>query len=71
MPITINGKTYYRTHEVCRLAGISKSTLFRWLDENGIEGVTERDWRGWRLFSFSQVEEIKDLSTDNEIEVFE
>jgi DNA-binding transcriptional MerR regulator len=60
MPLKINGQIYYRTLEVCQMTGISKSTLFRWLKENVIDDHEERDWRGWRLFSVSQVEQIKD-----------
>ena len=59
MPLEINNQTYFRTLEVCRMAGISKSTLFRWLKENTIDGEEERDWRGWRLFTVTQLEQIK------------
>jgi DNA-binding transcriptional MerR regulator len=59
MPLIVNGEQYFRTNEVCQIAGISKSTLFRWLEENVLQGNTERDWRGWRLFTLSQVEKIK------------
>ena len=60
MPVTINGQTYYRTLEVCRVAEISRSTLFRWLKEGVIDSAAGRDWRGWRLFNESQVARIKD-----------
>lgn len=33
MPVVINNQTYYRTAEVCRIVGISRNTLFRWLKE--------------------------------------
>jgi DNA-binding transcriptional MerR regulator len=55
----IDGKTYYRTIEVCQIAGISRSTLFRWLKEGVISAPTVRDWRGWRLFTKAQAEQIK------------
>jgi len=32
MPITVSGKTYYKTSEAARLAGISRSTLIRWIE---------------------------------------
>ena len=69
MPQIINGEKYFRTHEVCQLAGISKSTLFRWLEENVLEGSTERDWRGWRLFTLPQVEKIKGRTTEYRNEI--
>jgi len=59
MPVIINDQTYYRTAEVCRMVGISRNTLFRWLREGMISDVEYRDWRGWRLFTAAQVETIK------------
>lgn len=59
MPVVIQGETYYRTAEVCRMAGISRNTLFRWLKERVFSDVEYRDWRGWRLFTLAQVEAIK------------
>jgi hypothetical protein len=62
MPVVIQGETYYRTTEVCRMAGISKNTLFRWLKERVFSDVEYRDWRGWRLFTIAQIEAIKEHS---------
>ena len=59
MPIVINDETYYRTTEVCRMVGISRNTLFRWLKEGIVSDVEYRDWRGWRLFTAAQVEAIR------------
>ena len=50
MPITMNGQKYYRTADVCRMAGISRATLFRWLSAGTIV-EPGRDRRGWRIFS--------------------
>ena len=51
MPVTVNGQTYYRTAEVCRTAGISRTTFFRWLKEGILREAGQRDRRGWRLFT--------------------
>jgi len=59
MPVVINDQTYYRTAEVCRMIGISRNTLFRWLKEGIIPDVEYRDWRGWRLFTAAQLETIR------------
>jgi excisionase family DNA binding protein len=59
MPVVINDQTYYRTAEVCRMLGVSRNTLFRWLKEGRISDVEYRDWRGWRLFTPDQMETIK------------
>lgn len=59
MPIVINDQTYYRTADVCRMAGISRNTLFRWLKGGVFSDVEYRDCRGWRLFTAAQVETIR------------
>jgi len=59
MPTVIDGNTYYRTAEVCRLIGISRNTLFRWLKEGKFGEREYRDWRGWRLFTRSQMDSAK------------
>ena len=51
MPVTVNGRTYYRTAEVCRTVGISRTTFFRWLKEGILRESQQRDRRGWRLFT--------------------
>ncbi len=59
MPIVIDGQTYYRTADVCRMAGISRNTLFRWVKGGMFSDVEYRDCRGWRLFTAAQVEAIR------------
>jgi predicted site-specific integrase-resolvase len=59
MPVVINNQTYYRTAEVCRIVGISRNTLFRWLKEGVFSDVEYRDWRGWRLFTAAQLEVLR------------
>ena len=54
----IEGRTYYSTKEVCQMAGISKSTLFRWIKKGIIKDADFRDRNLWRLFSEENVEEI-------------
>ena len=59
MPVTIDGQNYYRTAEVCRLVGISRATLFRWLKEGIFKEAEHRDRRGWRLFTEDEVDKLK------------
>ena len=59
MPVSINGETYHRTTEVCRIAGISKNTFFRWVREGFFADVKCRDRRGWRLFKEDEVSRLK------------
>ena len=51
MTVNMRGQTYYRTAEVCSMAGISRSTLLRWLRRGILEDASHRDRRGWRLFT--------------------
>jgi len=59
MPIIINKKTYYKTSEACQMAGVSRSTFFRWLNKDILDDVRHRDRRGWRLFTKADIERIK------------
>jgi len=59
MPVTINGQTYYRTSEVCLIAGIGKSTLFRWIGEGLMKEAEHRDRKGWRLFTEDETNNLK------------
>jgi len=63
MPVMINGQTYYRTAEVCQAVGISKNTLFRWLKDGILEEPELRDRREWRLFTETQVDQLKQEAT--------
>ncbi len=60
MPITVNSQTYYRTAEVYRMVGISRTTLFRWLKEGIFSEPEHRDRRGWRLFTEDELHRLKE-----------
>jgi predicted site-specific integrase-resolvase len=62
MTVNMKGQTYYRTAEVCSLAGISRATLFRWLRRGILDDVSHRDRRGWRLFTDHDINRITDES---------
>ena len=59
MAVKVNGQTYYRTAEVCRMVGISRTTLFRWLKEDTFKEAQYRDRRGWRLFTEDEINRLK------------
>ncbi|MFO8009386.1 MAG: MerR family transcriptional regulator [Dehalococcoidia bacterium] len=59
----IRGKTYYRTSEACRLAGISKATFFRWIKEGTLDDTSRKDRNGWRLFTQGDVNKMKAEAT--------
>jgi len=58
MPVEINGQVYFRTLEVCKMTGISRATLLRWLKAGVIKKLT-RDTRGWRLFKEGDLNKIR------------
>ncbi len=59
MPLISNERKYYRTCEVYRMVGISRNTLFSWL-QKGVLGEKElRDRRGWRLFTEDDIVALK------------
>ncbi|MFH1651119.1 MAG: MerR family transcriptional regulator [Chloroflexota bacterium] len=59
MPVNLNSRTYFRTAEVCRSVGISKSTLFRWLKDGTLADAATLDRHGWRLFTAAEVETLR------------
>jgi DNA-binding transcriptional MerR regulator len=62
MSVKLNGRTYYRTAEVCQIVGIGRSTLFRWLRQNVVKEAQYRDRKGWRLFT---EEDLRSLAAES------
>ncbi len=58
MPIVIDGHTYYRTAEAFRVIGISRNTLYRWLQKGVLTTTERRDSRGWRLFTQEEIDRL-------------
>ncbi len=50
----------YKTNEICNRFDISRATLFRWESEGLLTGV-QRDWRGWRVYSETNLKEIEKI----------
>jgi len=68
MPLEIDGRTYYRTLEVCSRVNISRATLFRWL-KSGILEKRFKDRRGWRLFTEEDILKIQIEAKKVKIEI--
>jgi DNA-binding transcriptional MerR regulator len=64
MPVEIKNSKFYRTSETARIAGISRSTLLRWLADGTIKEASQRDRRGWRLFTEADVKAIEDVASE-------
>ena len=58
MPIEINGELFYSTTETCEKTGISRATLFRWL-QKGVLKELRKDRKGWRLFTDDDLNKIQ------------
>jgi hypothetical protein len=73
--IRINGIQYFRTHEACLKAGITKNTFLRWVARGSYPDVSCRDRRGWRLFTDEDIKRLKaevnkiNIALDNPSEV--
>ncbi len=50
----------FSTIEVSHLFDISKATLYRW-EREGLISMPSRDWRNWRLYTATNISEIKTL----------
>ena len=55
----IRGRTYFNTGEACQKAGISRSTLFRWIKEGVLKDADIKDRNGWRLFDEKNIAVIR------------
>jgi DNA-binding transcriptional MerR regulator len=58
--VTRKSTKKYKTSEICSRFDISRATLFRWESEGLLAGV-ERDWRGWRVYSESNMRDIEKI----------
>jgi excisionase family DNA binding protein len=58
MPVAMNGQKYYRISEACRMVGISRTTLLRWLRQGNLKLPEYRDRRKWRLFTEDDVHKL-------------
>ena len=59
MPILLNHNKFYQTSEAAEIAGVSRSTLLRWIKGGVLEDASHRDRRGWRLFTEDDINRIK------------
>jgi excisionase family DNA binding protein len=61
MPKLLSGIPFYTVSEVAKAVGVHRITLVRWIDAGKVPDG-KRDRNGWRMFSESQVEAIKDFA---------
>ncbi|MEI9898924.1 MAG: MerR family transcriptional regulator [Hyphomicrobium sp.] len=56
------GTTTFTTEQAAEAAGISKSTLLRWIKQ-GVVPDARRDRNNWRVFSPKDVSQIKKVAS--------
>lgn len=69
MPVEIKGERYYRTSEAAKIAGISRSTLLRWIGDGIFKDEARRDRRGWRLFTQADIRRLQEEASKVEMGV--
>jgi excisionase family DNA binding protein len=55
-------KKTYSTEEAARAAGISKSTLLRWIRQGAFKDV-RRDRNNWRVFTQRDVSQLRKVAS--------
>jgi excisionase family DNA binding protein len=58
----VAGQQTYSTEEAAKAAGISKSTLLRWIKQ-GVVGDVRRDRNNWRVFTQRDVRNLKRIAS--------
>jgi len=61
MPKLIGGTRFHTVSEVARAVGVHRATLLRWIDAQKVTDG-KRDRNGWRMFSDTQLEVIRDFA---------
>ena len=61
VPVLLNNNKYYQTSEAAEIAGVSRSTLIRWIKGGVLKDASHRDRRGWRLMENIVSFNFKDL----------
>jgi len=58
--VVYDKQKYYRTSEICKAVGVSRTTLWRWVKAGILVDSIKRDRRGWRLFTETDLRMIKE-----------
>jgi predicted site-specific integrase-resolvase len=67
MPFMIDGHSFFKTSEACRLAGTNRATFLRWVRESKFADVGYRDRNGWRLFTDEDIQRLKNKANNIKI----
>jgi DNA-binding transcriptional MerR regulator len=59
LAVIFKNQKYFRISDVCRLTGVSRTTLWRWTKAGILKDAAKRDRRGWRLFTAADIRKIE------------
>jgi excisionase family DNA binding protein len=54
-----SGESHFGTQQAAEKLGVSKQTLLRWFREGRAADPAKRDRNGWRIFSQTDIDSIK------------
>jgi len=57
--LTLKEKNFFSINEACKIAGISRPTFLRWIQQGKFIDVQYRDRNGWRIFTKDDVSRLK------------
>jgi excisionase family DNA binding protein len=59
MSLTLKEQNFFSISEACKMAGISRPTFLRWVQQGKFTDVKYRDRNGWRLFTQDEISRLK------------
>ena len=62
MPIRLAGEQVFRIGEALKIAGLSRSTYYRWVREGRVNDAEYRDRNGRRVFTREELQNLCSLA---------
>jgi excisionase family DNA binding protein len=59
MSLKLEEQKFFSISEACKIAGISRPTFLRWVQQGKFSDVQYRDRNGWRLFTEDDISRLK------------
>ena len=59
MSLKLEEQNLFSISEACKIAGISRPTFLRWVQQGKFTDVQYRDRNGWRLFTKDDISRLK------------
>ena len=59
MSLKLEEQNLFSISEACKIAGISRPTFLRWVQQGKFTDVKYRDRNGWRIFTEDDISRLK------------